>query len=57
MEREAFLQCRNNILETLKKHEAEEWNAVRILSSAINEALETDGDQAVVILHPLLACP
>ena len=54
MEKDSFLQCRNEILEILKKHEAEKWNAVRILSSAMNETLAPDGDQAVVILRPLL---
>ena len=51
------MQCRNEILEILKKHEAEKWNAVRILSSAMNEILAPDGEQAVIVIRPLLTYP
>lgn len=52
---DTFLQCRNDILELVRKNEAEKWNAVRLLSSALNERLAVDGEQAVVIIRPLLA--
>ena len=54
MKKEQFLECRVDVLETLKKHEAEKWNAMRILSSAMNELLAPDGEQAVITLRPLL---
>lgn len=57
MERDKFLQCRNEIIALLKRNEAEKWNAARILSSALNELLVTDGEQAVVVIRPLLAYP
>lgn len=52
---DTFLQCRNDILELVRKNEAEKWNAVHLLSSALNERLAVDGEQAVVIIRPLLA--
>ncbi len=54
MEKERFMECRVDVLETLKKHQAEKWHAVRILSSAMNELLAPDGEQVVVTLRPLL---
>lgn len=42
------------MLEILKKHQAEKWHAVRILSSAMNELLAPEGKQAMVTLRPLL---
>lgn len=52
--RDTFLQCCNNILELVRKNDAEKWNAARVLSSALNELLVADGEQAVVIIRPLL---
>ena len=43
-----------HVLEILKKHQAEKWHAVRILSSAMNELLAPEGKQAMVTLRPLL---
>lgn len=54
MEKDTFLRCRNDILEIVRKNEAEKWNAARLLSSALNELLAADGEQAVVIIRPLL---
>lgn len=54
MEKDTFLRCRNDILELVRKNEAEKWNAARLLSSALNELLAADGEQAVVIIRPLL---
>ena len=51
---DTFLQCRNDMLELVRKNEAEKWNAARVLSSALNELLVADGEQAVVIIRPLL---
>lgn len=48
------MQCCNNILELVRKNDAEKWNAARVLSSALNELLVADGEQAVVIIRPLL---
>lgn len=55
MEKDTFLRCRNDILELVRKNEAEKWDAARLLSSALNELLAADGEQAVVIIRPLLA--
>ena len=39
MEREKFLQCRNEIMDVLEKHGAEGWTQTRILASALSENL------------------
>ena len=57
MEKDSFLQCRNEILALLKRNKAEKWSAARILSSALNELLAADGEQAVIVIRPLLAYP
>lgn len=57
MEKDRFLQCRNEILALLKRNEAEKWSAARILSSALNELLAADGEQAVIVIRPLLTYP
>lgn len=57
MERDKFLQCRDEILDVLKKHEADNWDRVRVLVSAINEDLAPNGQQAVITLRPLLTYP
>ena len=54
MEKEKFLECRNEILGVLKKYEAKGWESAGILASALNEDLSADGHQARVIIHPLL---
>lgn len=54
MEKEKFLECRNEILGVLKKYEAKGWESAGILASALNEDLSADGHQARVIVHPLL---
>ncbi len=53
MEREKFLECRNEILDVLKKYEADNWTPVRILSSAINEHLAPKGWQARIMVDDL----
>lgn len=55
MENDTFLRCRNDILELVRKNEAEKWHVARLLSSALNELLAADGEQDVVIIRPLLA--
>ena len=55
MENDTFLRCRNDILELVRKNEAEKWHVARFLSSALNELLAADGEQDVVIIRPLLA--
>lgn len=45
MERDKFLQCRDEILDVLKKHKAEGWTTTRILASALSEDLNTRGYQ------------
>lgn len=57
MEKEKFFECRNEIMELLKRNEAEKWNAARILSSALNELLAADGEQSVIVIRPLLTYP
>ena len=57
MKKEKFFACRNEILALLKKNGVEKWNAARILSSALNELIIADGEQAVVVIRPLLAYP
>ena len=50
MERDKFLQCRDEILDVLKKYKADTWDHVRVLASAINEDLAPNGHQAVITL-------
>ena len=57
MERDKFLQCRDEILDVLKKYKADTWDHVRVLASAINEDLAPNGHQAVITLRPLLTYP
>lgn len=45
MERDKFLQCRDEILDVLKKYGAEGWTATRIPASALNEDLNPRGFQ------------
>lgn len=55
MKSDKFLQCRNEVLELLRKNKAEKWNAAYVLSSALNELLAVDGEQAIIVIRPLLA--
>lgn len=55
MEKKEFMSCRDGILEILAKYQVERWHAARVLSSAMNELLAPDGEQAVITLRPLLA--
>ena len=55
MERDKFLQCRDEILDVLKKYKADTSDHVRVLASAINEDLAPNGHQAVITLRPLSA--
>ena len=45
MERDKFLQCRDEIRDVLKKHKAEGWTATRVLASALSEDLNARGYQ------------
>ena len=51
-----FFACRAAVLETLKAHGVDSWSeAIRILTSAMNEKLSATGELAVVTLRPLVA--
>lgn len=54
MEKDRFLQCRNEIVKVLEKEKADAWERVKVLASAMNEILAPDGHQAVITLRPLL---
>lgn len=45
MKSEKFLQCRNEIMDVLKKYGAEGWTTTRILASALSEELNQRGYQ------------
>lgn len=45
MERDTFLQCRNEIMDVLEKYGAEGWTQTRILASALSEELNQRGYQ------------
>lgn len=53
MEKEKFLECRNEILDVLEKYGADNWDHVKILSSAINEYLTPKGWQARIMVDDL----
>ena len=51
-----FFACRAAVLETLKAHGVEDMaEAAKVLASAINERVVVGGNQATVILCPLVA--
>ena len=51
-----FFACRDAVLETLKAHGVEDMaEAAKVLASAINERVVVGGNQASVILRPLVA--
>lgn len=55
MDEQEFLECRKEILQVLDKHRTEDgWEPIRILASALNEAVAAKGHQAKVIIRPLL---
>ena len=55
MKREKFLQCRNEIMDVLKKYGAEGWTQTRILASALNEHLNPSGFQVKLLVSGLPA--
>ena len=55
MERDKFLQCRDEIRYVLRKYKANAWDHVRVLESAIDEDRAPNGHQAVITLRPLSA--
>ena len=55
MEKEKFLQCRNEIMEILEKYGAEGSMRTRILASALNEHLNPKGLQMKLIVSGLPA--
>ena len=50
-----FLRIRGEVLELMERRGVERWDAAHVLTSAMNELLAPGGDQAVVIMRPLLA--
>ena len=55
MKREKFLQCRNEIMDVLKKYGAEGSTQTRILASALNEHLNPSGFQVKLLVSGLPA--
>ena len=55
--KDEFLQIRREVLKLMENKGLKEWDAVHILSSALNELLVPGGDQAVITIRPLLAYP
>ena len=56
MDNAKFFACRDAVLETLKAHGVEDMaEAAKVLASAINERVVVGGNQASVILRPLVA--
>lgn len=53
MEREEFLKCRNEIIDILKRHNAEGWAPIRVLASAINEIANEQGYQSKLSFREL----
>ena len=50
-----FFACRAAVLETLKAHGVEDMaEAAGVLASAINERVVVGGNQAIVIMRPLV---
>jgi hypothetical protein len=55
MERDMFLQCRNEVMDVLEKYGAEGPMRTRILASALNEHLNPKGLQMKLIVSGLPA--
>ena len=56
MDNAKFFACRDAVLETLKAHGVEDMaEAAKVLASAMNERIVAGGNQAIVIMRPLVA--